>query len=306
MSGHVAVVGSVNVDFVLRCRRLPRPGETVQGLGLSRTLGGKGANQAVAAARSGAKVRFIGAVGNDSFGIEAARALAADRVDVSHLFTSDGPTGSALILVDEQSGQNSIGVHAGANASLAIRHVESAAELIASAAILVCQLETPLAAVRRAMEIARRARVPVLLNPAPMSAPLAPELLQLVDILVPNALEAAALVKPGSFDERDMAAVARQLREVGVSAVVMTCGAEGVVYDTASEAGWSRAFEVQAVDTTGAGDTFIGAFVAARCRGEPMAAAIRWAQAAAAISVTRKGAMASIPAADEIATMLGC
>ncbi|WP_457336467.1 PfkB family carbohydrate kinase, partial [Rhizobacter sp. P5_C2] len=222
MTKRVVVLGSVNADLVLRCERLPGPGETVHGREFKVLPGGKGANQAVAAARLGAAVSFIGCVGADDHGREARRRLAAEGIELSHLAEVAQPTGVAMILVDDH-GQNSIALSAGANAALGVAQVEAAAALIASAALLVCQLESPLAAVTRAIAIAHAAGVPVLLNPAPAQA-LPAALLQQVDVLVPNESEAAVLLGE-ALAPADAAA---RLRERGPATVIVTLGADGV------------------------------------------------------------------------------
>lgn len=290
--GAIVVLGSVNADLVLRCERLPRPGETVHGEDFKTMPGGKGANQAVAAARLGGRVEFIGCVGDDAFGTEARAMLEREGVGTAHLRSHAGvPTGVATILV-ERSGQNCIALAAGANARLDTAQVDNAAAAIACASLLVCQLETPLAATEHAIGIARRHGVPVLLNPAP-ARPLAPVLLDAVDILVPNESEAALLVgSPGKVDAEQAATALRGRR---AATVIVTLGGDGVC--VADERGTRRwpAPRAQALDTTGAGDTFIGAFAVARQEGQGIDEAVRFAQRAAAISVTRAGAMASMP-----------
>jgi len=291
-TGPIVVLGSVNADLVLRCDRLPRPGETVHGEDFQTVPGGKGANQAVAAARLGGRVEFVGCVGDDAFGATARTTLEREGVGTAGLRTLAGvPTGVAMILV-ERSGQNSIALAAGANASLDTALVDDAAATIACASLLVCQLESPLAAVQHAIGIARRHGVPVLLNPAP-AQPLAPALLSEVDILVPNESEADLLV--GAGGAFDPAAAAAALRGHGAATVIVTLGGDGVCI--ADERGTRRwpAPRVQPVDTTGAGDTFIGAFAVARQEGLDTDDAVRFAQRAAALSVTRAGAMASMP-----------
>jgi ribokinase len=290
--GPIVVLGSVNADLVLRCARLPRPGETVHGEDFQTVPGGKGANQAVAAARLGGRVEFIGCIGDDAFGATARATLEREGVGTAGLRTHAGaPTGVAMILV-ERSGQNSIALSAGANAMLDVAEVDGAAAAIACASLLVCQLESPLAAVRHAIGIARRHGVPVLLNPAP-AQPLAPTLLGEVDILVPNESEAALLI--GASGAPDPARTAMALRGQTAATVIVTLGGEGVCI--ADERGTRRlpAPAVQAIDTTGAGDTFIGAFAAARQEGLGTDEAVQFAQRAAALSVTRAGAMASMP-----------
>lgn len=300
MSRRIVVLGSVNTDLVLRCSQFPRPGQTVSGRDFASLPGGKGANQAVAAARLGAAVSFIGCVGQDAFGQHARRILADEGIDVQHLHSVAGlSTGVAMILVDD-TGQNCITLAAGANAAVGIAQVEAAKAAIQGAALLVCQLECPLPAVQHGMALARAAGVPVLLNPAPMQA-LPPGLLAQVDVLVPNETEAAALLGLPADAPFDAAAVAAQLRAAGPGTVIVTLGAEGVQVAAAGINRHLMAPKVQAVDTTGAGDTFIGAYAAAWCSGASLADAIDFAQRAAAISVTRQGALAAMPHRSDLA-----
>ncbi|HEX6707190.1 MAG TPA: ribokinase [Albitalea sp.] len=286
----IIVLGSVNADLMLRCERLPRPGETVHGQDFETVPGGKGANQAVAAARLGGRVEFIGCVGDDAFGAAARATLEREGVVTTHLRALAGvATGIAMILV-ERSGQNSIALAAGANACLDAAQVDDAAAAIAGAALLVCQLESPLAAVQHAIGIARRHGVPVLLNPAP-AQPLPPALLAAVDILVPNESEAVQL----SSASLDSAAMASALRSLGPETVVVTLGGEGICIADRRGVRRCAAPRVQPLDTTGAGDTFIGALAVALQDGVDIDEGAAFAQRAAAISVTRAGAMASMP-----------
>ncbi len=293
----IVVLGSVNADLVLRCERLPRPGETVHGQDFQTVPGGKGANQAVAAARLGGRVEFIGCIGDDAFGAAARATLERAGVGTAHLRARAGlPTGVAMILV-ERSGQNSIALAAGANACVDVAQVDDAAATIARASLLVCQLETPLASVQHAIGIARRHGVPVLLNPAP-AQPLAQALLAEVDILVPNESEAAELLAgEGSLDP---AAAAAALQTQGPGTVIVTLGGDGICIADLRGTRKRPAPAVQALDTTGAGDTFIGAFAVALQEGLDTDGAAAFAQRAAALSVTRAGAMASMPTRAEL------
>jgi len=296
VTGRVVVLGSVNADLVLRCAALPLPGETVHGRDFLTLPGGKGANQAIAAARLGASVAFIGCVGDDDFGRTAQSVLAGEGIDTTHLHVVAGTaTGVAMILVDD-AGQNSIALAAGANAALTTDHVDAASSLFAGASLFVCQLESPLDVVRHAIGRARAAGVPVLLNPAPAQA-LPAALLADVDVLVPNETEAALLA--GS--DLDPTAAAARLRAMGPATVLLTLGADGLQIDAE---GLVQRVPAPAtgpvVDTTGAGDTFIGAFAAARVEGASVAAAAAFAQKAAALSVTRPGAVGGMPYRHEV------
>ena len=295
----IVVVGSVNTDLTLRCRHLPLPGQTVLGLGLRTVTGGKGANQAVAAARLGARVSFVGCVGDDDFGRRARAVLSADGIDTTHLRTvPDTATGVAMIMV-ESSGQNSIALDSGANAALSAEQVSVAAATIQRAALLVCQLESPLPAVTRAIELAHAAGVPVLLNPAPAQQ-LPPELLAQVTVIVSNETETAELTGLSQSARFDVAEAAMRLRKLGPPTVIVTLGADGA--HVVDDRGHRRipAVAVQAVDSTGAGDTFIGAFVAALFSGADLFDAVDFAQRAAALSVTRAGAIDSMPLLAEL------
>jgi len=294
MTGRIVVLGSVNMDLVVRCQRLPSPGETVRGSDLRRWPGGKGANQAVAAARMGAAVDFIGCVGDDELGREAMAVLRSEGVGLAHLQVMPGvSTGVAMIAVDEH-GENTIVLSQGANGRVSAGHARAAAGLIQGAALLVCQLEVPLEAIEEAVGIARAAGVPVLLNPAPASA-LPARLLQAVDYLVPNETEAATLAPSTGGHE----ATVRALQKLGPRHVLMTLGADGVML-SGDEIAVVLAPAVRAIDTTGAGDTFVGALAAGLVEGASLLQAVKTAVQAAAISVTREGAMSAMPRREEL------
>jgi ribokinase len=284
----IVVVGSVNMDLVVRCARLPRPGETVIGREFLTAPGGKGANQAVAAARLGAAVEFVGAVGADSFGEQAATALRAEGIGVRHLSRIAGTaTGVAVISVSDD-GENCITVAPGANHALSARHIDAAADSIAGAAVLLCQFEVPLDIVRRAIDVASAARVTVLLNPAP-AIPLPDGLLASTSLLVPNEGEAAALA-----GVPDAVAAATALRGRGAHTVLVTLGASGVLLADPRGQQVFPAYPARAVDTTGAGDAFVGALAVALADGDGLHDAIDFAQRAAAYSVEHRGAQAAM------------
>lgn len=294
----IVVIGSINMDLVLRVPRMPLPGETLTGGAFQTIAGGKGANQAVACARLGSTpVAMIGCLGDDAFGQTLRAALVADHIDVSHVTMLPGvASGIASILVDA-NGQNSIVIAGGANDLLTPAHIDAAMPLLSRASIVVLQLETPLATVEHAIAVAHSLGKTVVLNPAP-AASLPAAVLAHVDYLVPNEIEAAMLLDGGHA--ADHAASAAALRALGSRNVLVTLGAQGV--HAALEAG-SQDFPAQAVkavDTTAAGDTFIGGFVAALATGASPAAAIGLGQRAAAIGVTRQGAQTSIPYLHEL------
>lgn len=296
MTASVVVVGSANMDLVVATPTLPRPGETVLGDGFSTVPGGKGANQAVAAARAGARCHFLGAVGLDAFGDELKGCLAAAGVELDGLRRVAGPSGVALIAVDAAA-ENLIVVAPGANAALTELDAVDR-ELIGSCDVLLCQLEIPLETVAQAAAAARTGHTAFILNAAP-ARPLPDELLALVDVLVVNQTEAAVLA---GLDGDRAAARADNVPELlanlltAVPRVVLTLGAAGAAYadrdGTRLEVG---APPVAAVDTTAAGDAFTGAFAVAWAQGRPVEEALRWACAAGAACAQHWGASPSLP-----------
>jgi len=286
----VVVVGSLNMDFAVRTKRLPVAGETVLGYDFRMSPGGKGANQAVAAARLGAAsvaVRMIGRVGQDLFADHLKASLAGAGVDVSAVHVSRShPTGVAMIAVDE-AGQNSIAVAAGANADLAAADVEAMRRVFKGASIAMFQLETPLATVAAALKLAREEGLTTILDPAPAQE-LPGELIESVDIITPNEVESE------QFD----------LGEPGAHTVVVKLGDQGCMAYRAGETFHVPAFAVNAVDTTAAGDVFNAGLAIALAEGSPFPHALRFANAAAAISVTRRGAQTSAPSRAEVDAFL--
>jgi len=285
----VIVVGSINADLVVRAERLPAPGETVTGGRFSRHGGGKGANQAVAAARLGARVAMVGAVGDDDLGEEALGLLSEDGVDVSAVARTSAPTGVALIAVDA-AGENQIAVASGANAELDPDAVERAVHAAGPGAVVLGH-EVPEAAV---LAGARAARGPIVLNPAP-ARPLPDELTALGPVLTPNAGEACELT-----GEREPEAAARALAARTGAAVLVTLGARGALVLDGGAAELLPAPRVDAVDTTGAGDAFNGALATALAVGRDLRSAAAFAVAAAALSTRAAGAREGMPARDEV------
>ncbi|MBB3256657.1 ribokinase [Paraburkholderia bannensis] len=299
----VAVVGSLNMDLVARAPRLPRAGETLAGSAFVQVAGGKGGNQAVAAARLGAQVAMIGCVGNDANGERLRAGLLAEGIDCGALDTSPAaPTGVALIVVDDAS-QNAIVIVAGSNGEVTPATLARHEAVLAAAQVVVCQLETPPDAVHAALATAHQSGKITILNPAPATGPLPQAWLPLVDYLVPNELEAAALTGLPVTTPAEAARAARALREAGARNVLITLGAQGVcaLLDEAPDATrhWP-APKVAAIDTTAAGDTFVGALAAQLAAGEAPETAIPFALRAASISVTRAGAQPSIPTLAEL------
>ncbi|MGF6780031.1 ribokinase [Paraburkholderia sp. GAS334] len=299
--GRVAVVGSLNMDLVARAPRLPRPGETLAGHAFAQVAGGKGGNQAVAAARLGAQVAMVGCVGADANGAQLRASLKAEGIDCEAVETSEtASTGVALIIVDDGS-QNAIVIVAGSNGEVTPASVARHEAALAAADVVVCQLETPPGTVKAALSAARRLGKTVILNPAPATGPLPADWLPLVDYLIPNELEAATLTGLPVNTPEDAANAAAALRRAGARNVLVTLGAQGV--HVSLESGQSAHYaapKVKAVDTTAAGDTFIGGLAAQLAGGVSVDDAIRFAQRAAALSVTREGAQPSIPYRAEV------
>ncbi|MCX6622058.1 MAG: ribokinase [Acidobacteria bacterium] len=304
MTPSLVVVGSLNMDFVVSTERLPAPGETVLGRDFQMIPGGKGANQACAAGRVGAgcvQVRMIGRVGYDVFADHLKASLSAAGVDVSSVHASRShATGVALIWV-ERSGQNSIVVASGANGDLHAADVEAMRAPLRGAKLALFQLETPLATVAAALRLAREEGVTTILDPAP-AQPLPEDLLRGVDILTPNESEACVLLgeAPRRLTLEDGPAVAAALKVLGPRAVILKLGEQGAYYFDGQTEVHAPGFAVTARDTTAAGDTFNAALAVALAEDKPIAEALRFANAAAAISVTRLGAQASIPTRAEV------
>ncbi len=299
MAANLVVVGSSNTDMIMQMDHIPRPGETIIGGEFSMAAGGKGANQAVAAARAGGQVTFVARVGNDLFGEQAIQGFLRDGINVDYIIRDKkAASGVALIFV-AADGENSIGVASGANGRLTPEDIEAARPAIEAADALIMQLETPLETVTAAAKIAAAAGVRVILDPAP-AQPLGDDLLKLVSILTPNESEAEILTGLKVDDEAGAAKAADALRAKGVDTVLITLGSRGTYIATADTRKMVSAFKVKAVDTTAAGDVFNGSLAVALAEEKPLTEAIRFANAAAAISVTRLGAQPSAPKRPEI------
>jgi ribokinase len=294
----IVIVGSANTDMVVKAPRIPGPGETVVGSDLMMAAGGKGANQAVAAARLGARVTLVACLGTDVFGDQAIAGYQREGIDTTYIVRdAEHPSGIALICVDAH-GENSIAVASGANAHLTPLDVDHARQAIADAHVLLVQLEVPLDAIRRAISIAHEAGVRVILNPAPARELDSPLLAQ-VSMVTPNEHEARVVV-----GELDQAQAIQRMLDAGVETVLVTLGAQGVLWATRETQQLVPAFPVQAIDTTAAGDAFNGGLAYGLGLGMSMAESIRYANAVAAISVTRMGAQPSLPTGTEVATFL--
>ena len=290
----ILVVGSSNIDLVASVDRLPSRGETVLGHRFAQSFGGKGANQAVAAARAGAEVAFLSKLGADANGRLIEQHLAAQGLSRPILLRdAEFPTGVAMILVDH-SGENQIAVVPGSNGRLTPADLRQHRELIAEARVLLLQMEIPRETVFEALRLGRECGLTTILNPAP-AAPLPSDLLRLVDILTPNESEAQVLT--GSADPAE---AARILTDRGVGTVVVTCGPDGAFLTTGNDVTHVPGFLVVTIDSTGAGDAFNGALACAVAEGVPLKSAIERANAAGALATTGRGAQESMPTKDDI------
>jgi ribokinase len=308
MSNSIAVIGSLNIDFVIAVERLPLPGETILGRDFRMIPGGKGANQAYAAAKlvgSGTVVRMLGRVGADSFGTALKANLRDVGVDVRAVLETDSEaTGVACIHVDD-AGQNSITVAPGANGVLSPSDIQSRSRALDGARCVLLQLEIPIETVAEGLRQARKEGATCILDPAPARI-LPKEILQLIDIATPNENEACVLagVPPKRVSVSDAIALGHRIRELGVRAVIVKLGDQGCVYCGADRIFASPPFPVRAVDSTAAGDTFNAALAVALAEGAEIENALRFANAAAAISVTRSGAQTSAPARAEVESLI--
>jgi ribokinase len=295
----ICVVGSSNIDLTFRTARLPRPGETLAGKAFHLGFGGKGANQAVMAARLGARVAMISCVGEDVFGEQTVRNFQQHGIDTTHVRRDAGqPTGVASIVVDDAA-QNCILLVPGANQALTPADVRAAAPVIQSAGVLLCQLEVPLETSWGAFRLARAAGVRTILNPAP-AVPLPEELLALTDLCVPNETETELLTGRSVTTLAEAETAARLLLDRGPQAVLMTLGERGVLTMDREGVEHCPSVSVQAVDASGAGDAFIGSLAVFLVEGLPLAEAVRRANTAAALSVTRPGTQESFPTRAEV------
>lgn len=299
----VVVIGSCNMDMTVRCKDLPIPGQTMLGDSFYTNPGGKGANQAVAAAKLGAKTQIVARVGNGMFVPRFFESY--DRVGLGHDFVvrdPETPSGTALIFVDED-GENMIVVAPGANQKLSTADLDAARPVIEGAKVMILQLEVPLETVIYAAKMAKSYGTTVILNPAPVRQ-LPPELLQNVDIIVANEVEVMILSGAKDVDTSTAAAACRPIIESGVDCVITTLGKDGAVIATRDSASKVRGFKVNAIDTTSAGDTFVGALACGLTEEMSLEDATRFANAAAALSATKVGAQQSMPTRSEVDEML--
>ncbi len=299
MGKKIVVIGSSNTDMIIKVPWLPKPGETILGGKFFTAAGGKGANQAVGAARAGGDVTFLARIGDDMFGQKAKEGFIKDKINVDYVLTDEAePSGVALILVAED-GENVIAVAGGANSCLSPSDVEKQSDVISSADILLGQLETPLETIHKAVSIASDNGVKVILNPAPAQE-LSDDLLACISILTPNESEAQLLTGIKVDSAEDAAKAGDVLMGKGIETVLLTMGARGAYIATAEFKELIPGFKVKAVDATAAGDVFNGALAVAIAENKPIREAVSFANAAAALSVTKLGAQPSAPTKEEI------
>ncbi|HUT63941.1 MAG TPA: ribokinase [Anaerolineae bacterium] len=303
MDKNIVVIGSSNTDMIIKMSRIPKPGETVLGGEFSIAAGGKGANQAVSAARAGGKVVFIARVGEDMFGEQAVKGFVQDGIDTENIVRDkNAPSGVALIFVDKD-GENSIAVASGANANLSPADIAASRNVIASASIILMQLEIPIETVKAVIEIAREHEAKLILNPAP-AQPLGDEILRHISIITPNESEAELLTGIKVMDEQGAERAADALLAKGIQTVLITLGARGVYVADSDFKGIIPGFSVNAEDTTAAGDVFNGVLAVSLAENKSLIEAVRFSNAAAALSVTKLGAQTSAPYREDIEMFL--
>jgi ribokinase len=294
----IVIIGSSNSDMVVRVPHIPSKGETVIGKSFDVLPGGKGANQAVAAARLGADINFIASIGSDSFGDKAIENFKKDSINIDSIIRPNTNSGTAFIFVDD-NGQNSIAVSPESNALLRPEHIENNATIISNASHVLAQLETPIETIIHASEISKREQVPFILNPAPAQE-LPDQLLSNTYILTPNETEASILSGIEVIDIESATLAANIILKKGVEIVIITMGANGCLYVDKSKSKHIKSYTVDVIDTTAAGDTFNGALVHLLAKGKSIDEAIQFANAASALSVTKFGAQPSAPYIQEV------
>ena len=303
MSKKITVIGSSNVDLIMKMKRLPEKGETVTDAEFMQVYGGKGANQAVAAARAGGEVSFISAVGNDAYTPKMLDNYREDGIETDAIFQEpDIPSGHALVMIGE-GGENLISVAPGANYRLTPERIDEVAETIEESDLILMQFEIPADTIQRVMEIANRLDIPVIWNYAP-ALPFPRNKVGKTDILIVNELEAGYLSGHSAASGLDVEEAAQKLHQMGIDRVIITLGKRGVFALAEEGTVTVPAFEVDAVDTTSAGDVFCGCFSVALLEGQSLEESIRFANAASAICVTRMGAQPSVPTREEIDAFL--
>lgn len=299
----IVVLGSINMDLTTYVPKLPQPGETLQGKSYIIVPGGKGNNQAVAASRLGAQVKFVGRVGNDGFGEEVLQIMADQKVDVSQVLRDpNNGTGLAVISVDEKA-ENSIIIISGANFALNESDVQRASQCMQDARVLMLQLEVPLDACLQTARCAQEHGVTVIFDPAP-AIPMPADAFPLMDYITPNEIETEILTGLKPANAEDASRAAKLLLAKGVGTAIIKLGAKGVYFENNEEKGFIPPFKVHPIDTVAAGDAFNGGLAVAISEGKPLAEAVRWGAAAGAIATTRKGALPAMPYRDELLAML--
>ncbi len=300
----IVVVGSINMDLVYRTERLPRPGETVMGQEFQQFPGGKGANQAVGAARLNADVMMVGRVGDDHFGLTLLEGLRQENIDVSHVLQTSGISSGLAVIGVESSAQNSITVIPGANGDVSPDDVLAAEDAFVGTDMLLVQFEIPLTAVLMAMSLGKKHGLKIIVDPAPALAEVPGEILQ-CDVLCPNETEAEALTGSKIVSRQDAIAAAQQIHVMGPACSIITLGENGVVVcEGPASCEHLPTFQVNAVDTTAAGDAFAAALGVAIAEGQPILKAARFASAAGALATTRAGAQSAMPRRDAVDSML--
>lgn len=297
----ITIIGSINLDRTIRVKQMPKPGETMHTKEIFSAGGGKGANQAVAAKRSEAETNFIGAIGNDEAGDMMRELLSEEGIELAGVQTLEKQaTGQAYIIVDDQ-GENSIMIHSGANNAFTPQQVQEHADLIKASDFVIAQFESTLESTVEAFTIARKAGVKTILNPAPALENVPEELLKVTDMIIPNETETEILTGIKVTDEASLKAAADHLHQLGIEAVIITIGSKGAFYDVQGRNGIVPAFKVNAVDTTAAGDTFIGAMSSVLAKDfSNLEQAIEYGNKASSLTVQRFGAQPSIPYKNEL------
>ena len=297
----ITIIGSINLDRTIRVKQMPKPGETMHTKEIFSAGGGKGANQAVAAKRSEAATNFIGAIGNDEAGDMMRELLSEEGIELAGVQTLEKQaTGQAYIIVDDH-GENSIMIHSGANNAFTPEQVQAHADLIKASDFVVAQFESTLESTVEAFTIAREAGVKTILNPAPALENVPEELLKVTDMIIPNETETEILTGIKVTDEASLKVAAEHLHQLGIEAVIITIGSKGAFYDVQGRNGIVPAFKVNAVDTTAAGDTFIGAMSSVLAKDfSNLEQAIKYGNKASSLTVQRFGAQPSIPYKNEL------